>query len=77
MAYAAREMAEEDKLTINLGLRVTAEDLERIDALADKVPVASRHSVARHAMRMGLALLEEDPQRFLAAPETKTTKRKK
>ena len=60
-AQAMAKTKDEGLKTETLGVRVTAEDLARIDALADRIPIATRHAIARHAMRLGLELIEGDP----------------
>lgn len=48
-----------------LYLRVGSEDVQRLDALVERLPIASRNAIAREAMRLGIALLEEDPARLV------------
>ena len=64
-------MAHEEQLTVALALRVAPSDIERIDGLVARIPIANRNSIARAAMRIGLAALEEDPTRLFAAPPSK------
>ena len=42
-------------------LRITASDLQRLDDLADGIPIATRSSLAREALRLGLEAIERDP----------------
>jgi hypothetical protein len=57
-------------LTANLGIRMSPADLARLDALAQRIPFVSRHGVARAALRLGMAQLEENPARILDAGPT-------
>lgn len=59
-----------------IALRVSDEEAERLEALSARFPIVSRHAIARAALRLGLALLEEDPSRLLepAAPSRKRRK---
>ena len=59
---------DDDRLSEALYLRVSGEDVERLDALVERIPIASRNAIARAAMRMGMELLEQDPSRVLASP---------
>ena len=56
-----------------LGLRVPAELVKRLDAIAAAVPGTTRHSIARVALERGIEALESDP-RYSPAD---TSKRKK
>jgi hypothetical protein len=58
----------DDRLSEALYIRVAKDDLARLDALVERIPIASRNAIARTAMRLGIALLEEDPARVLASP---------
>lgn len=67
-----------ETLSENLGLRVAARDIERLDLLAEKFPVVSRHAIARVAMRIGLEMIEKDPSRLLtASANAKSRKRRR
>lgn len=60
------EMAKEkpkdkEALSEMLGVRVSADDLARLDALAERLPIGTRHSIARFAFRIGLDAIERDP----------------
>lgn len=44
-----------------VAIRVLEEDAARLDALAERLPIASRHAIAREALRLGMTLLEKDP----------------
>ena len=65
------DMAKDSKLTEALYVRVAPEDIERLDALAARITIASRNAIARAAMRIGLDELEKDPARLLSAPPPK------
>lgn len=73
--YLESNMAE---LTEALYLRCAPEDIERLNALAERLPLASRNAIARAAMRIGLAAIEADPAKALVAapaPKKRTAKR--
>jgi len=58
MAKAAKE---KEPLSEMLGVRVSADDLARIDAITERMPVGTRHSIARVALRIGLDAIEREP----------------
>lgn len=57
---------DDEKLTVSINMRVSPDDAARLDALSDRIRITTRHGVARAALRLGLAVLEEDPARVLA-----------
>lgn len=59
MAKATKDR--DDGLTEMLGIRVSADDRARIDALAERLPVGTPHAIARFALRIGLDAIERDP----------------
>lgn len=59
------------KLTDAISLRLSPEDSDELDAVCEKIPMP-RLTVARIAMRLGLAELRENPARVL---ETQVTAR--
>ena len=61
----------DDTLPNQVAIRLSDEDLKRLDALAARISIASRNAVARAAMRIGLGLLEKDPARIIEAPPPK------
>ena len=61
MEEMAKTSKDKDGLTEMLGVRVSRDDLARIDALADRIPIGTRHAIARHALRLGLEAIERDP----------------
>ncbi len=72
-------MARETGLVQALLLRITREDLQRLDGLAARLPGLPRTAVARFALRIGLAEAAGDPARFLelaASAEKKSSKKK-
>jgi hypothetical protein len=60
------KLPDEERLMVTLGLRLTAEEAARLDAIVERIPIASRHSIARAALRIGLEALEDDPTRIVA-----------
>jgi hypothetical protein len=52
---------DKDGLSEMLGVRVSADDLARLDALAERLPIGTRHAIARFALRIGLDAIERDP----------------
>lgn len=65
------------KLDQALSIRVTSEEMERLDALAERVRLLSRHALAREALRIGLEELEANPARLLSPPPAKPRARRK
>lgn len=59
-------MAGNEGLDQQIAIRLTSADLDRLEALAEKIPVASRNAIARAALRIGLEALEKDPTRIFA-----------
>ncbi|CAN5392852.1 hypothetical protein BH09PAT4_BH09PAT4_09610 [soil metagenome] len=68
-------MTTDDKLARQMALRLSDEDMKRLDALADSIPIASRNAIAREALRIGLATLEADPSQLFPPKKTKTRRR--
>lgn len=58
-AMAAKKTKDEGG--VMLGLRLEADDAARLDALADRMLVGSRHALARAALLLGLEAIEKDP----------------
>lgn len=54
-----------------LGLRIPAELIERLDAVAAAVPGTTRHSIARVALERGIEALELDPRYRPVEPKRK------
>lgn len=55
-----------ERLSTQLGVRLTPDDAKRLDRITGKVPggLVSRAGVARRAMTLGLELLEREPSRL-------------
>ncbi len=68
-------MTTDDKLARQMALRLSDEDMKRLDALAESIPIASRNAIAREALRIGLATLEADPSQLFSPKKTKTRRR--
>lgn len=58
---------DKDGLSAMLGVRVSPDDLARIDALAERLPIGTRHAIARFALRIGLDAIERDPAILLGS----------
>lgn len=52
---------EDENLSVQLGIRVTPTDANRLTALADRFPLATRNAIARAALAIGLEAIEENP----------------
>ena len=61
MNAMAKTTKDRDGLSEMLGVRVSADDLARIDALAERLPIGTRHAIARFALRVGLDAIEHNP----------------
>lgn len=59
-------MTKKDGLDEQVTLRVASSDVSRIDNLAEQLPL-KRSAVIRAALRLGLAMLEEDPSQLFRA----------
>ena len=57
----AKTTRDKDGLSEMLGVRVSADDLARLDLLAERLPIGTRHAIARFALRIGLGAIERDP----------------
>jgi len=57
----AKTTRDKDGLSEMLGVRVSADDLARLDLLAERLPIGTRHAIARFALRIGLDAIERDP----------------
>jgi hypothetical protein len=62
---AREKPKDKDGLSQMLGIRVSADDLARLDALAERFPIGTRHAIARFALRIGLDAIERDPALLL------------
>ena len=68
-------MTTEETLSRQIAIRLDESDISRLDALAERIPIASRNAIARAALRMGLELLEKNPTRVLADKKPRARKR--
>jgi hypothetical protein len=59
-------MTNDDTLSRQIAIRLSEDDLRRLDRLTERVPIASRNAIARAALRLGLAALEKDPTLLFA-----------
>ena len=59
-----------------LGIRVAKADLDRLDAIAERMPAGTRHSIARVALRLGLEAVERDPLLLIGGSKDKTKVKK-
>jgi predicted transcriptional regulator len=58
----------DDTLPHQIAIRLSDDDLSRLDSLTARIPIASRNAVARAALRLGLDALEANPARIVEAP---------
>jgi hypothetical protein len=58
-------MTNAERLSANLFLRVAPSDLRRLEDLVAALPLATRHGLARFALRLGLESIEADPTRLV------------
>jgi hypothetical protein len=63
------------RLKKQVAIRLTQSDLDRLEALAKRVPIASRNAVARAALRLGLDVLEADPTRLVSERDSGVKRR--
>lgn len=52
---------DDETLSVQLGVRVTAADAERIQALAERFPLFKGNAIARAALLIGLDAIEAQP----------------
>jgi hypothetical protein len=57
----AKAKDKDEGLSEMLGVRVSKADLDRLDALTERLPIGTRHAIARYALRIGLDAIERDP----------------
>lgn len=69
-------MTTDDNLSRQIAIRLSDDDMTRLDALADSIPIASRNAIARAALRIGLAALEKDPSQLFATPKKARIRRR-
>jgi hypothetical protein len=68
-------MTTDDRLGRQVALRLSDEDMKRLDSLADSISIASRNAIARAALRIGLAALEADPSQLFSSKKAKPRRR--
>jgi predicted DNA-binding protein len=68
-------MASDDRLSRQVAIRLSEEDLDRLEALAERIPIATRNAIARAALRIGLDALEKDPAQLLSEKKRKVRRR--
>ncbi len=68
-------MTTDERLTEQVALRLSEEDMKRLDALTESIPIASRNAIARAALRIGLAALESDPSQLFSSKKAKARRR--
>lgn len=56
-----RKTSDDDTLTEQIGIRVSGADRARLEALAGRFPALSASAIARQALVLGMALIEEQP----------------
>lgn len=54
-------MTDDEKHDRSLLIRITESELQRLADLADQIPIATKSSLAREALRLGLDAIERDP----------------
>ena len=69
-------MATDDNLSRQIAIRLSDDDMTRLDALAESIPIASRNAIARAALRIGMAALEADPSQLFSSPKKAKTRRR-
>jgi hypothetical protein len=69
-------MATDDRLARQVAIRLSEDDVKRLEALVDRIPIASRNAIARAAIRIGLEVLEKDPSRLFASAKKSRARRR-
>ena len=69
-------MATDDNLSRQIAIRLSDDDMTRLDVLAESIPIASRNAIARAALRIGMAALEADPSQLFSSPKKAKTRRR-
>lgn len=75
-AVAVPTMARTRKLTDPISMRLSPDDNEELDAVCERIPMP-RLTIARIALRLGLAELKENPARVLEGASKKRSRRKR
>lgn len=67
----------DDELTVMLGMRISTMDEKRLAAIVERLPIAiaTKHGVARLAIRIGLEAIERDPMLLLGDVKPKRGER--
>ena len=60
-----QDLGGKETLTQQITIRLASRDLARLEALSKRVPIASRNAIARSALQIGIASLEENPRRLI------------
>lgn len=68
-------MTTDDRLDRQVAIRLSEDDMSRLEALTETIPIASRNAIARAALRIGLAALEADPAQLFSSKKPKTRRR--
>jgi len=61
MATKKKTKSGDEGLAVQLGVRITAADAERIRVLAERFPILTGNAIARAAMVIGLDFIEAQP----------------
>ncbi len=64
-AMARPKRDDDENLSVQLGVRVTAKDSDRIKTLATRFPILSGNAIARAALLIGLDAIEAQPTLLL------------
>lgn len=72
-----RRKTDAERLDVPVNIRVTVEDAKRLDDLLKRIPISTRHGLARAALRLGLGILEADPAEILGAGSKRSRARRR
>jgi len=61
-----------DEASVMLGLRLDPDEAARLDAIAERMLVGSRHALARACLLLGLDAVEHDPSLLLGVKGRKS-----
>ncbi len=62
-------MSKRERLDECLFLRLSRSELERLEAVVARVPLTTKHGLAREAMRRGLDLICANPSILISDPQ--------
>lgn len=48
-----------------MAIRLNQADIDRLEGLVSRIPIASRNAIAREALRLGIEALEQDPTQLV------------